>query len=86
MPDSNRSDRLAAKQERNRQERLEGIKRWVEYVRDNPPEVWGEQQNRLVNSQLESAREAGLSAAQERRVRAFAAEVSEVPDDDGFDS
>lgn len=86
MHDSSRSEDLAAKHERNRQERLEGIVRWVEYVRDNPPEVWGPQQNRLVNSQLESARETGLSAEHERRVRAFAAELSEEPAGDGSDS
>jgi len=72
MSDSDPSDRLAAKHERNRRERLAGIKRWAEYVRDQPPEVWGPQQNRLVNTQLESAREADLSPEHERRVRAFA--------------
>jgi hypothetical protein len=85
MPDSNPSDddtdadldALAAKHGRNREERLEGIRRWAEYVREQPPEVWGPQQNRLVNSQLESARETGLSAEHERRVRAFAAAAAE---------
>jgi hypothetical protein len=76
MPDSNPSDRdreaLAAKHERNREQRLEGVKRWVEYIREQPPEVWGAEQNRLIDSQLESARETGLSADHEQRVRAFA--------------
>lgn len=60
MSDSNRSDRLAAKHDQNRQERLDGTRQWVEYMREQPPEVWGSQQNELVNSQLESARETAL--------------------------
>lgn len=75
MTDSNPSDPLAEKHERIRRERLEGIVRWVEYIREQPPEVWGPQQNRLVDSQLESARETGLSPEHERRVRAFAEDV-----------
>lgn len=71
MPDSNRSNRLAEKHQRNHQERLAGIKRWVEYIREQPPDVWGAQQNRLVDSQLESARQSGLSVEHERRVQSF---------------
>ena len=41
---------------RNQQERYEFIKAWAEYVRTHPDDDWGEQVNRLVNSQLESAR------------------------------
>lgn len=81
MPDSNPSDPLAQKQERNSEERLEGILRWVEYIREQPPEVWGEQQNRLVNSQLESARESSRSPDQERRIRAFAEAAVEAAED-----
>lgn len=68
MRDSNVRDDLEAKRERNRQQRLKGIRRWVDYVKANPPEKWGEQQNRLVNSQLDAARAAGVSAEQHRRV------------------
>ena len=75
MTDSNPSDQLAAKHERIRRERLDGIVRWVEYIREQPPEVWGPQQNRLVDTQLESARQTGLSAEHERRIRAFAENV-----------
>jgi hypothetical protein len=72
MPDSNHSNQLADKHRQNRSERLVGIKRWVEYIREQPPEVWGAQQNRLVDSQLESARQTALSAEHEQRVRSFA--------------
>jgi len=77
MPDSNQSDRLAAKHARNRQTRLEGIKRWVEYIQANPPEVWGPQQNELVDTQLESARETDLTAEHERRIRDFAERMTD---------
>lgn len=83
MPDSNRSDRLDAKHEQNDRERLEGIRRWVEYIREQPPDVWGPQQNRLVDEQLKSARETGLSAEHERRVRAFAEEALDGTNDGG---
>jgi hypothetical protein len=82
MSDSNQSDRLAAKHEQTRQERLAGIRRWIEYMREQPPEVWGAQQNNLVNSQLESARETALPAEHEQRVRSFAAAFSDQVSDD----
>lgn len=50
------SDELEAKHARNRERRFQRIKAWAEYVRTHPDEDWGEQVNRLVNAQLESAR------------------------------
>ena len=82
MSDSNQFDRLASKQEQNREDRLEDIRRWVEYIQEQPPEEWGSQQNRLVNTQLESARETGLAVDHEQRVRSFAAGASEDLSDD----
>jgi len=80
MTDSETPD-LDAKHERNGAERLEGIKRWVEYIRDHPPEVWGPQQNAVVDSQLESARAAGHSAEHQRRISEIAAKVAAEDDD-----
>lgn len=68
MNDSNRRDRLDEKHRRNREQRIESVKRWVQYVKENPAEKWGAQQNMLINSQLEAARESGVSAEQYRRV------------------
>lgn len=68
MRDSELLDALEEKHARNREQRLEAVKHWVQFIRDNPPEVWGPQQNDLVDSQLRSARELGLSAAHYRRV------------------
>lgn len=50
------SDRSEEPPARNRQERYEFIKQWAEYVRTHPDDDWGEQVNRLVDAQLESAR------------------------------
>lgn len=68
MPNSNPSKTLAARRERNREQRIEAVKRWVAYIQEQPPESWGDQQNRLVNSQLESARQTGLDADHYRRL------------------
>ena len=68
MTDSPERDALAAKHERNRKRRLEGVKRWVEYIRENPADVWGPQQNRLVNAQLEAAQASNLDVEHRQRV------------------
>lgn len=57
MGDSEALDRLAAKHERNRERRVDSVKRWARYVRENPPEERGPQLNTLVDAQLRSARE-----------------------------
>jgi len=41
--DSNAREHLDAKHERNREQRIESIKRWVEYIKSEPPEKWGPQ-------------------------------------------
>ena len=69
MTDSSERESLAGEQECNRTQRLEQIKRWAEYIDTNPPETWGPQLNGLVNSQLESARNANISPEQYRRIR-----------------
>jgi hypothetical protein len=68
MNDSNASEELAAKREENRAQRIAAVKRWVAYIESEPPESWGEQQNNLVNSQLESARQSDLDAGHRQRV------------------
>ena len=70
MTDSDIRDQLDEKHERDRKLRLDAIRRWVEFIEEHPPEVWGPQQNRLVESQLQSARESGLDAEHYRRVEA----------------
>ena len=69
MTDSDLRDKLDEKHERNRELRLDAIRRWVEFIEEHPPEVWGPQQNRLIESQLQSARESGLDAEHYQRVR-----------------
>jgi len=47
---------LEEKHARNREERIQFIKEWAEYVRTHPDDEWGEQVNKLVNSQIRAAR------------------------------
>lgn len=66
MSNSNEPD--PEKKRRNRAERLSEIKRWVNYVQTEPSDVWGEQLNTLIESQLDAARGSDVSAEQYRRV------------------
>lgn len=74
MSDSNVREHLDARHDRDREQRIEAIKRWVAYIESEPPETWGPQQNAVVDGQLDSARSAGTSAAHQRRVREVAKE------------
>jgi hypothetical protein len=49
---------LEEKRARNREERLRFVREWAEYVRTHPDDDWGEQVNKLVDSQIQSARNA----------------------------
>lgn len=81
MTDSETTDALDRKQRQNREERLAEIERWVAYIKDNPPEVWGEQLNTLIESQLESARESGLPAEHYERVEDAGQQLTERADE-----
>jgi len=78
MSDSNAREHLDAKHERNRQQRIKGIKRWVEYIKSEPPETWGPQQNAVVNDQLDAAQSVQTSAAHQQHVKDVAAEILEA--------
>jgi hypothetical protein len=86
MNDSNARERLDAKHERNREQRIEGIKRWVEYIESEPPETWGPQQNAIVDDQLDAARSVRTSSSHRQRVRDVAAEILEVSGESDTDS
>ncbi|WP_081655651.1 hypothetical protein [Halopiger goleimassiliensis] len=79
MTDERKIARLDAKHERNRERRLEAVVRWAECVKEEPPEVWGPQQNAVVNAQIESAQATGLDADHHKRVRSLAGELAEEP-------
>jgi len=81
MSDSNARDHLDAKHERNREQRIEGIKRWIEYIESEPPETWGPQQNAVVNDQLDAAQSVGTSADHQQHVEDVAAEILDVSDE-----
>lgn len=81
MSDSTDPD-LDAKHERNRERRIEAVERWVEYIKSGPVEVWGPQQNAIVEAQLEAARRVGLSAEHQEHVESVAEEILEASEGD----
>lgn len=50
------SDRVDETLARNEEQRRAFVVEWAEYVSSHPDDDWGEQVNRLIDSQLESAR------------------------------
>lgn len=80
MRDSNVRERLDTKHQRNREQRIEGIKRWVEYIKSEPPKTWGPQQNAVVDDQLDAAQSVQTSASHQQHVKAVAAEIIEKRD------
>ncbi|MFB6121246.1 MAG: hypothetical protein ABEJ68_09045 [Halobacteriaceae archaeon] len=77
MTDSNVREDLNAKHEQNRERRVEAIKRWVEYIESEPPEVWGPQQNAVVNDQLDAAQSVQTTAAHRQHVSDVANDIIE---------
>lgn len=75
MSDSHGSDHLDGKHDRNREQRIEAIKRWVAYITAEPPETWGPQQNAVVNDQLDAAQHVQTSAAHHQHVADVAADI-----------
>lgn len=80
MNDSNAREYLDAKHERNHKQRIEGIKRWVEYIKSEPPETWGPQQNAVVNDQLDAAQSVQTPTSHQQHVKDVAAEILEASD------
>lgn len=68
MTDSSEPDGPARRSEQGRAHRIRRIKRWVACIESTPADEWVPQQNRVVDSQLDAARESGLSAEHFLRV------------------
>lgn len=51
------SNELGAEIERNTAERHSFIKQWAAYVREHEDAEWSRQQNKLIDAQLQRARE-----------------------------
>ena len=45
----------------NKEDRMNFIKYWASYIKNNSDEVWSRQQNILINSQIQNARYSNLS-------------------------
>jgi len=85
MRDSSTPEHLDAKHERNREQRIEGIKRWVEYIKSEPPGTWGPQQNAVVNDQLDAAQSVQKSASHQKHIKNVAAEIIKMSDESNAD-
>ncbi|MFB6209192.1 MAG: hypothetical protein ABEJ56_03565 [Candidatus Nanohaloarchaea archaeon] len=48
MENSKDLEKLEEKKRKNRKQRLDFVKRWAEYVRDNPDEDWSGQQKTVL--------------------------------------
>ena len=66
--------------------RYEQVIRWAEYIRAHPSEVWGPQQNAVVNGQIESARAVDVSPENRKRIREFARAELDGETDTGTES
>lgn len=80
MSDSNEPETLDAKHEHDREKRIQAIKRWVEYIRAEPPETWGPQQNAVVNDQLTAAQSVETTATHQQYVTEVANEIIDERD------
>tara|TARA_Y100000034_G_C6801305_1_gene359430 strand:- start:360 stop:530 length:171 start_codon:yes stop_codon:yes gene_type:complete len=41
----------------NKEDRMNFVEYWAEFVRDNKDEVWSKQQKKLIDSQIKNSRE-----------------------------
>ncbi|CDK39380.1 hypothetical protein [Halorubrum sp. AJ67] len=81
MTDSNTLENLDAKHDRNREQRIAAIKRWVAYIQAEPPETWGPQQNAVVNGQISAAQHVATSAAHQKHVSDVAQDILAIQND-----
>ena len=65
------SQEFEADKRRNTEQRRAMVKRWAVYVRTHDDEEWSRQQNRLIDSQLQSAND--MAAANDTDPVRFAA-------------
>lgn len=86
MNNSNGPEGRSGKHKLAHEQRIEGIKRWVDYIKSRPPEIWGPQQNAVVDGQLDAARSVQDSAAHQQHVKNVAREIFEASEDPGNDT
>ncbi|MFH1182463.1 MAG: hypothetical protein V1702_05885 [Candidatus Woesearchaeota archaeon] len=53
----------------NKEERMNFVKYWAEYVRTHPDEEWSRQQNILINSAMQSAKSVKLTPKQYLKIK-----------------
>ena len=53
----------------NKEDRMNFVKFWAEYVRTHPDKDWSRQQNILINSQIQNARNSKLTAEEYLKIK-----------------
>ena len=53
----------------NKEDRMNFVEYWAEYVRNNPDEVWSKQQNFLINSQIRNSKNFKLSGKEYLKIK-----------------
>jgi hypothetical protein len=57
-----------------------------DYIKSEPPETWGPQQNTIVNDQLDAAQSVQISAARQQHVTDVAEDILNAQDTPGTDT
>ena len=53
----------------NKEERINFVEYWAEYVRTHPDEEWSKQQNVLINSLMQNAKNSKLTPKEYLRIK-----------------
>ena len=53
----------------NKTARMEFVKYWAEFVKNNPASVWSAQHNRLINSMMQNAKHNPLTPKQYLKIK-----------------
>ncbi|MBL7147589.1 MAG: hypothetical protein ISS82_02080 [Nanoarchaeota archaeon] len=53
----------------NKEDRINFVKYWANYVRTHPDKVWSKQQNILINSGIQSAKHCKLTPKQYLKIK-----------------
>lgn len=53
----------------NDQDRMWFVEYWAKFVRNNPDEVWSKQQNVLINSMMQNAKQCSLTPEEYLKIK-----------------
>ena len=55
----------------NKEDRMNFVEYWADYIKNNSDEVWSKQQNIIINSQIKNARNNKLSKEDYLNIKKF---------------